>query len=78
VASAVLKHIRPEDRSGLYDEFRRVADHVFAIYEDSTEVEQFGPFTFYRADFDRELGAVFERVHTVACGGYTFALYRTG
>jgi SAM-dependent methyltransferase len=77
VASAVLKHIRPEDRPALYEEFRRVGRHLLAVFEESTKVEAFGPFTFYRSDFVHELGEVFEPVQSIRTGGYVFALFRT-
>lgn len=78
VASAVLKHIRPQDRPALYAEFGRVARYVLAVFEASTEVEEFGPFVFHRADFVGELSQVFAPVHLVRTGGYVFGLFLVG
>jgi len=79
VVSAVLKHIRPEERPALYREFRRVARHVMAFHEETAAPsrEVFGGFVFYRADFTRELGGVFERVHELRTAGHVYEVYRT-
>lgn len=77
--SAVLKHIRHEDRPAFYDELARVGAFVLVCYEDKPAGdERCGPFTFYRGDFAAELSARFAHRHTVRCGGYVFSVYAPG
>ncbi|MCP4921262.1 MAG: class I SAM-dependent methyltransferase [Proteobacteria bacterium] len=76
VVSAVLKHIRHEDRPAFYDELARVGAFLLVCYEDKPAVdERCGPFTFYRGDFRAELSARFPHRHTVSCAGYVFSVY---
>ena len=79
LAAAVLKHIRPADRGALYDEFQRVSSHllVFEEVRPGPCEEKMGDFTFYHADFGKELAARFHPVHAVGEGSYLFGVYRT-
>ena len=53
-ASAVIKHIRYEDRGRVYSEFDRVAKQLFFIEADSKRQEKvlYGSWIFYNSDFE--------------------------
>ena len=78
-AGGVLKHIRPKDRPKLYNEFERVAAYVMAWEEIAEEPheETWGGFTFYKANFEVELGARFSRAHQIKVGNQLFGVYAT-
>jgi len=77
--SAVLKHIRYEDRDALFAEFRRTSRHLFVVEIDTREretVEQHG-WTFYHSNFRAELERAFEPVDVFSEAGDLWGLYRT-
>lgn len=77
--SAVLKHIRFEDREGFYRELERVADFfiVCEVNSEGDSVEEYEGFKFYHSDFSRELVRYFDQLELLRVGGDILALYRT-
>ncbi|NRA44562.1 MAG: class I SAM-dependent methyltransferase [Oligoflexales bacterium] len=76
--SAVIKHIRYEDRERIYNEFRRVSKFLFVIEVDShkqeTKTEQ--GWTFYLSDFRKEFEANFEPLDVRSECGDLWGLYK--
>jgi ubiquinone/menaquinone biosynthesis C-methylase UbiE len=77
-ASAVLKHIRYEDRSSLYEEFSRVADYIIVneLSSPVEGVEEESGFKFYHTDFIKELKDFFDELDLIVINNYFLGLYR--
>ena len=77
--SAVLKHIRYEDRNQLYSEFCRTSRYVFVVEVDSKEMNEVNQngWTFYLSNFREELERFFEPVEVFSEAGDLWGLYRT-
>lgn len=75
--SAVLKHIRYEDRAALFAEFSRVARYLYVVevHSESQRTEEQHGFTFYYSDFRVELGALHRELHYSRAGSDFLALY---
>ena len=76
--SAVLKHIRFEDREEMYRELARVADYIIVTELNSAEnrtKEQHG-FTFYHSDFISELDSKFTELYLEKFGEHFLSLYK--
>ena len=75
--SAVLKHIRYEDRPKLFAEFRRVARYLYVVekYSDIKRTETQQGFTFYYSDFRAKLGEVYTELSFSRVGDDFLALY---
>lgn len=76
--SAVLKHIRYEDRAPLYSEFSRTADYLIVCEKnsDSDKVEEYKGFTFYHSNFKEELRNYFDEIKVLDIGDDILGLYR--
>lgn len=77
-ASAVLKHIRYEDRNSVYEELSRVARYLI-VFEKTVEknhTEEAHGFTFYHTNFPVELENFFTPERLTRHGDQLFALYR--
>lgn len=77
-ASAVLKHIRYEDRAIIYKEFKRTAKYLLVLETNSTEkkTEKMGNFTFYLSDFKNELDRNFTKIKHLYLGEDILGLYK--
>ena len=75
--SAVIKHIRYEDRERVYEEIKRVADQVFFIEADSKVKEEVThqSWIFYHSNFKEELSQYFKPVKVVHEAGDILGLY---
>ncbi len=75
--SAVVKHVRYEDRSHVYGEIKRVANQVFFIEADSKQKEEVahGSWTFYNSHFEKEFQEHFEPISVVHEAGDLLGLY---
>jgi ubiquinone/menaquinone biosynthesis C-methylase UbiE len=75
--SAVLKHIRYEDRSALYAELKRVGKHFIIVEKNSEKPfeEKYEGFTFYNSNFVTELEEHFKPVDVFEMGGDCCGLY---
>ncbi|MFC1945307.1 class I SAM-dependent methyltransferase [Chloroflexota bacterium] len=76
--SAVLKHIRHEDRSAVYQELARVADNIIVseLNAKADEVEESSGFKFYHSDFIKQLKSFFDEVQLKIIGDYFLGLYK--
>jgi len=78
-SSAVLKHIRYADRPLMYDEFKRIGKYFIIIEENSNhkkKVKKYG-FTFYMADFEKELSKHFKLLYMKKIKKDFIAVYET-
>ena len=77
---SVLKHIRFEDRTALFSEFRRVARHLYVVevHSDSKRIEEQQGFSFYYSNFREELAAAFTELNFSRTGSDFQALYALG
>ncbi len=75
--SAVMKHIRYEDRELVYQELNRVSDKVFFIEADSKTKEEVphGSWTFYNSNFEEEFKENFEPIEVLHIAGDILGLY---
>ncbi len=76
-ASAVLKHIRYQDRRELYFEFARVARYIL-VWEKNSEhkqVKKMQGFNFYHSNFKSELAKNFDQIDLVEIGDDIYGLY---
>lgn len=76
--SAVLKHIRYEDRALLYSEFGRTADYLIVCEKnsESKKIEESHGFTFYHSNFKEELREYFDEIKVLDIGDDILGLYR--
>ncbi len=76
-ASAVIKHIRYEDRERIYNEIKRVSDNVFFVEADSKTKEEVphGSWTFYNSNFEKEFSDHFNPLKIVHEAGDLLGLY---
>jgi len=76
--SAVLKHIRYEDRDHIYNELRRVANKLFVVEIDSKkqEIISHQGWTFYHSHFEKELAENFIPIDTFNECGDLWGLYK--
>ena len=76
-ASAVIKHIRYEDRERIYNEIKRVSDNVFFVEADSKTKEEVphGSWTFYNSNFEKEFSDHFNPLEIVHEAGDLLGLY---
>ena len=76
-ASAVLKHIRPEDRPLLYKEFRRTGKYLIVFEKNSSETKEVKDegFTFYNTNFKEELAQSFKPIIERIIGQDLIGLY---
>jgi ubiquinone/menaquinone biosynthesis C-methylase UbiE len=76
-ASAVLKHIRYEDREKVYGEFSRVSKYIIVWEKNSTEerIEEMSGFTFYHSNFKKELELFFKCHKVIEIGDDILGLY---
>lgn len=76
--SAVIKHVRYEDREHVYQELKRVATHVFLVEMDSKTKEKVshGNWTFYHSNFEEEFATQFEPVEVLHEGNDLLGLYK--
>ena len=76
--SAVIKHIRYEDRPQIYNEFRRVSKYLFIIEVDSEKKETKNEqgWTFYLSDFRHEFAENFKPIDVKSECGDLWGLYQ--
>ena len=76
--SAVLKHIRHEDRPAIYQELARVADYIIVseLNAKTDEIEESSGFKFYHSDFIEELPDFFDEIKLTIVGDYFLGLYK--
>jgi|SaaInlStandDraft_5_1057022.scaffolds.fasta_scaffold56674_2 SAM-dependent methyltransferase len=76
--SAVVKHIRYEDRENFYKEINRVADNVFIIEADSKIKEQVSHHSWilYHSNFEEEFKQYFKPIEVIYESGDLLGLYR--
>jgi len=76
--SAVLKHIRHEDRSAIYQELARVADYIIVneLNSEADKVEESSGFKFYHSDFINELQHYFDELELIIVGECFLGLYK--
>lgn len=76
--SAVLKHIRHEDRPAIYQELTRVADHIIVseLNAKADRVEESSGFKFYHSNFIKELPVFFNEIELTIIGDYFLGLYK--
>lgn len=76
--SAVIKHVRYEDRDNVYREIGRVADRVFFIETDSKTKEEVAhqSWTFYNSNFDEEFRQYFDPIEVLHEAGDILGLYK--
>ncbi|MFC1898841.1 class I SAM-dependent methyltransferase [Chloroflexota bacterium] len=75
--SAVLKHIRHEDRPTIYQELARVADYIIVseLNARADVVEEISGFKFYHSDFIKQLPDFFNEIKLTIIGDYFLGLY---
>lgn len=75
--SAVLKHIRHEDRQEFYKELKRVGKYfiVFELNSDTDKTNEEQGFTFYHSNFEKELQENFIEIHSEIINNEIFAIY---
>ncbi|WP_191092496.1 class I SAM-dependent methyltransferase [Francisella sp. SYW-9] len=75
--SAVVKHIRYEDRVSFYNEIKRVADQVFIIEIDAKkkEIYPYESWKFYYSNFEEEFAQHFKPIVTHHEAGDILGLY---
>ncbi len=75
--SAVIKHVRYEDREIVYRELSRISDKVFFIEADSKIKEEVphGSWTFYNSNFEEEFKRYFEPIDVLHEAGDILGLY---
>ena len=76
-ASAVLKHIRYEDREKVYQEFSRVSKYIIVWGKNSEKktVEEMGGFKFYHSNFKEELELFFHSNKIIEISDDILGLY---
>jgi len=76
--SAVIKHVRYEDRYHVYRELKRVADNLLFIEVDSKIKEEVfhQSWTFYHSHFEEEFSHYFKPVEVIHEAGDILGLYR--
>jgi ubiquinone/menaquinone biosynthesis C-methylase UbiE len=76
--SAVLKHIRYEDRPAIYHELARVADYIIVseLNAETDSVEEGSGFKFYHSNFIKELPDFFDELELTLIGEYLLGLYK--
>lgn len=75
--SAVIKHIRYEDREIVYSELSRISDKVFFIEVDAKVKEEVPceSWTFYNSNFEEEFSRYFQPIEVSHEAGDILGLY---